>query len=245
MIDKNAVKEMVGRHAVEALVKSNMKLGLGTGSTAIPAVRHIGALLSEGRLENILAVPTSFQTSIECEKWGIPLFSLNSREIGGKLDLTIDGADEADSKNRLIKGGGGALLLEKIVAYASALYAIVLDESKIVENLGLKFPVPVEVVPEARVPVKAALEKLGASVTLREAVRKAGPVITDHGNLLLDILFKEAVDPTALEAEINRIPGVVENGFFTGPFDRPGSFERIIRPYVFIGYSDGSVQRRD
>jgi ribose 5-phosphate isomerase A len=238
-MNQSDVKEMIGREAVDALVKSGMKLGLGTGSTAIPAVRRVGGLLRDGKLKNILAVPTSFQTSIECEKWGIPLFTLNSREIAGKLDLTIDGADEVDPQNRLVKGGGGALLLEKIVAYASASYAIVADESKIVEALGVKFPVPVEVVPEARVPVTAALEKLGAAVTLREALRKAGPVITDHGNLLLDILFGEPPDPAALEAELNRIPGVVENGFFTGPRGRP------LRPVVFIGHSDGTAERRD
>jgi len=237
-MDQNEIKEMLGREAVDVLVKSGMKLGLGTGSTAIPAVRRIGALLSEGRLKDIRAVPTSFQTSIECEKWSIPLFSLNSKEIGGKLDLTIDGADEVDPKNRLIKGGGGALLLEKIVAYASSSYAIVADESKIVEHLGIKFPVPVEVVSEARIPVTLALEKLGASVVLREAIRKAGPVITDHGNLLLDIVFKEPVDPVYLEAELNRIPGVVENGFFTGPSDRP------LRTVVFIGHS-GKVEQRN
>ena len=238
-MEQKEIKEMIGKAAVEALVKSGMKLGLGTGSTAIPAVRHIGALLAEGKLKNILAVPTSFQTSIECEKLGIPLFTLNSKEIDGRLDLSIDGADEVDSGNRLVKGGGGALLLEKIVAYASASYAIVVDESKIVENLGLKFPVPIEVVPEARVSVKMALEKMGADVTLREALRKAGPVITDHGNLLLDIRFKEALDPVMLERELNRIPGVVENGFFTGPPDRS------LRPLVFIGHADGKVERRD
>ena len=244
-MDQKEIKEMVGREAVEALVRSGMKLGLGTGSTAIPAVRHIGALLRDGKLKNILAVPTSFQTTIECEKWGIPLYSLNSKEIGGHLDLTIDGADEVDPGNRLIKGGGGALLLEKIVAYASAAYAIVVDESKIVECLGIKFPVPVEVVGEARVPVTLALERLGAEVALREAVRKAGPVITDHGNLILDILFKNAIDPVAFEAEINHIPGVVENGFFTGPAKPASPTGGPLRPVVFIGRSDGRVERRD
>jgi len=229
---------MTGIAAVEAMIKSGMKLGLGTGSTAIVAVQHIGALLAEGRLGGILAVPTSFQTSIECEKWGIPLFTLNSKEIGGALDLTIDGADEVDPKNRLIKGGGGALLLEKIAAYASASYAIVVDETKLVGNLGIKFPVPVEVIPDARIPVTLALQKLGAEVVLRDAVRKAGPVITERGNLLLDILFQSPPDPTALEAEINQIPGVVENGFFTGP---PG---RSLVPKVFIGKADGSLEVR-
>ena len=238
-MEQNAIKETVAVSAVDALVKSGMKLGLGTGSTAISAVRRIGALLAKGALQNVLAVPTSFQTTIECERLGIPLFTLNSREIGGELDLTIDGADEVDPGNRCIKGGGGALLQEKIIAYASLKYAIVVDESKIVENLGLKFPVPVEVIPGAWLPVSRSLEKLGAEVKLREALRKAGPVITDHGNLLLDILFRETVDPVALEAELNRIPGVVENGFFTGPADR------ILRPAVFIGHGNGKVEQRD
>ena len=247
-MEQIAVKEMTAREAVKSLVKSNMKLGLGTGSTAIHAVRQVGELLEQGSLSGILAVSTSFQTTIECEKWGIPLFTLNSREIGGNLDLSIDGADEVDPNNRLIKGGGGALLLEKIIAYASASYAIVVDEGKIVENLGLKFPVPVEVVPEARIPVTLALEKFGAEVMLREALRKAGPVITDRGNLLLDIRFREAIDPAALEAELNRIPGVVENGFFTGPAKQLYSANRPPahwRPAVFIGHSDGRVERRD
>jgi ribose 5-phosphate isomerase A len=235
-MEQKEIKVMVSQQAVEALVKSGMKLGLGTGSTAVHAVAHIGALMARGELENILAVPTSFQTVIECEKWGIPLFTLNSKEIGGRLDLTIDGADEVDPQKRLVKGGGGALLVEKIVAYASASYGIVVDESKTVDNLGLGFPVPLEVIPEARRPVTLALERMGAEVTLREALRKAGPVITEHGNLLLDIRFKSPVDPKMLEAELNRIPGVVENGFFTGPMD--GEFKTT----VFIGCGDGSLK---
>jgi ribose 5-phosphate isomerase A len=234
-MDQSAIKELVGKRAVEALVKSGMKLGLGTGSTAIPAVRHIGLLLRQGVLRDIRAVPTSFQTSIECEKWGIPLFTLNSAEIGGSLDLTIDGADEVDPRGRLIKGGGGALLVEKIAAYASAAYAIVVDESKLVPHLALRFPLPLEVIPEARVPVLRALEALvpEAEAVLREAVRKAGPVITEHGNLLLDVRCRSPVDPSALETELNRIPGVVENGFFTR---RP--------PQVFVGRADGTVEIR-
>ncbi|MDR3341384.1 MAG: ribose-5-phosphate isomerase RpiA [Treponema sp.] len=232
-MDQLALKEMVGKGAVETLVKSGMKLGLGTGSTAMPAVRHIGLLMKQGKLKDIRGVPTSFQTSIECEKWGIPLFTLNSAEIGGTLDLTIDGADEVDPHNRCVKGGGGALLVEKIVAYASAAYAIVVDETKVVDHLGLKFPVPLEVIPEARLPVMMTLEKLGAEVLLREAVRKAGPVITEHANLLVDIRFKHPIDPESLEAELNHLPGVVENGFFTR-----------LRPTVFIGHSEGTLEIR-
>jgi ribose 5-phosphate isomerase A len=233
-MDQQDIKEMTGKGAVDALVRSGMKLGLGTGSTAIHAVRHIGMLLCAGTLKGIRAVPTSYQTLIACEHWGIPLFTLNSQEIGGTLDLTIDGADEVDGRHYCIKGGGGALLLEKIVAYASASYAIVVDESKQVENLGLQFPVPIELIPEARVPVTKTLEALGAAVQLREAVRKAGPVITEHGNFLLDIRFQNPVDPAVLERELNQIPGVVENGFFTR-----------LRPRVFIGRSDGTLDIRE
>jgi ribose 5-phosphate isomerase A len=239
MMEQQAIKEALGRAAADALIKSNMKLGLGTGSTAIHVVRRTGELLAQGKIAGIKVFPTSFQTLLECEKLGIPAYSLNSPELEGGLDLTIDGADEIDPKNRLVKGGGGALLIEKLAAYASAAYAIVAGEDKLVENLGLSFPVPVEIVGEARVPVSRALEKLGATVTLREALRKAGPVITEHGNLLLDIRFREPVDPEALETELNTIPGVVENGFFTGPRERP------LRPVLYIGRADGRVEIRN
>jgi ribose 5-phosphate isomerase A len=227
------MKEAAGKAAVDEMVKSGMKLGLGTGSTAIHAVRRVGELLSQGALRDIYAFATSFQTEIECEKLRIPLFTLNSRELSAGLDLTIDGADEVDPQNRLIKGGGGAHLIEKIAAYASAQYAITVDESKLTERLGGGFPVPVEVVPEARAQVAKALEKLGASVIIREAVRKAGPVITEHGNLILDIRFTSPIDPSLMETEINNIPGVVENGFFTG---KP--------PVVYIARSNGTVEKR-
>jgi ribose 5-phosphate isomerase A len=233
MMEQTKMKEAAGRAAVDALVRSGMKLGLGTGSTAIHAIRRVGELLARGALKDISAFVTSFQSEIECEKLGIPFYPLNSRQLAGSLDLTIDGADEVDPQGRLIKGGGGALLLEKIAAYASAAYAITVDESKVVSSLGAGFPVPVEVVPEARVSAGRALEQLGASVILREAVRKAGPVVTEHGNLLLDIRFAAPVDPAAMEDEINRIPGVVENGFFTR-----------ITPVIYIAHSDESIEVR-
>lgn len=227
------MKEAAGKAAVDALVKSGMKLGLGTGSTAIHAVRRVGELLAQGALRDISAFATSFQTEIECEKLGIPVYSLNSKEFAGGLDLTIDGADEVDPQNRLIKGGGGAMLIEKLAAYSSALFAVIADESKIVQNMGTGFPVPVEVVPSARVQAARVLEKLGASVILREAVRKAGPVITEHGNIILDICFSSPVDPVIMEAELNKIPGVVENGFFTGNI-----------PVVYIAHSNGTIETR-
>jgi len=226
------MKEAAAKAAVDGMVKSGMKLGLGTGSTAVHAVRRVGELLAQGALRDISAFATSFQTEIECEKLKIPFYTLNSRELSAGLDLTIDGADEVDPKNRLIKGGGGAMLIEKLAAYASSEYAIIVDESKLTECLGCGFPVPVEVVPAARVQASKALEKLGASVILREAVRKAGPVITEHGNLILDIRFGQSIDPSFMETELNQIPGVVENGFFTR---KP--------PVVFIAGSDGTFSR--
>jgi ribose 5-phosphate isomerase A len=227
------MKEAAGKAAVDDLVKSGMKLGLGTGSTAIHAVRRIGELLTQGILHDISAFATSFQTEIECEKLGIPIYSLNSRLLSTGLDLTIDGADEIDPDNYLIKGGGGALLIEKIAAYSSSSFVIIADETKLTKNLGTGFPIPVEVIPEARVQVSRALEKLGASVKLREAVRKAGPVITEHANIILDIQFNSRINPMEMEVEIKKLPGVVENGLFTR---KP--------PVVYIARSDGTVEKR-
>lgn len=236
----NDLKIRVARFAVDSLVtegklKSGMKLGLGTGSTAMPAVKRIAELIEDGTLSGIRAVATSFQTSIECETLGIPLFSLNSREIQGKLDLAIDGADEIlpSPENHLIKGGGAALLLEKIVAYNSNYLVIVADSSKAVESLGTRFALPVEIIPEARVSIIQALAELGAEATLRKGVRKAGPIVTDNGNLILDCLWKTPVDAAKMEDVINSITGVVENGFFTKK-----------RPSVYLAHTDGSIEVR-
>ncbi|MCL2759634.1 MAG: ribose-5-phosphate isomerase RpiA [Treponema sp.] len=229
----NLMKIAAGKAAVDSMVKSGMKLGLGTGSTAIHAVRRVGELITQGALRDICAFATSFQTEIECEKLNIPFFTLNSKELSAGLDLTIDGADEVDPLSRLIKGGGGAHLIEKLAAYASSAFAITIDESKLTERLGNGFPVPVEVIPEARVQVTKTLDKLGADVILREALRKAGPVITEHGNIILDVRFREPIDPSLMETELNQIPGVVENGFFTRKV-----------PVVFIACSNGTVETR-
>ncbi len=237
-ISKDEQKVLAAKTAVDTLFEngsifSGMKIGLGTGSTALPAISRICELINAKKITNIKAVPTSLQTATFCEKNGIHLFSLNSKEIDGVLDLTIDGADEIDGENNLIKGGGAALLLEKIVAYSSKKYAIVADESKSVSSLGSRFPLPVEIIGEAKRSVEKRLEKLGATCTLREGVKKCGPVITDNGNQILDCLWKSGVDARKMEEEIKKIPGVVEVGFFT-----------FLRPTAFIAHKDGSVEKR-
>ena len=210
-----------------------MKIGLGTGSTAMPAVKRLAERINDGTLKDIKAVATSFQTSLALEELGIAVYTLNDKVIGGHLDLTIDGADEIDPMNNLIKGGGAALLREKIVAYNSDSYAIVADESKSVNTLGTKFNLPVEIIAESRVPVIKSIEALGAVCTLREGVKKAGPVITDNGNMILDCVWKTPVDPAEMEDRINSITGVVECGFFTK-----------LKPVAFIAHSDGTVEER-
>ena len=236
--NKDEQKNAAARYAIDdlvnrGLIRSNMKIGLGTGSTAMPAVTHLAERIKDGTLTGIRAVATSFQTTIACEELGIPVFSMNAREIGGKLDLAIDGADEISPAKHLIKGGGAALLLEKIVAYNAEVFVIVADESKAVDGLGTRFALPVEVIAEARTSVIAALTALGARVTLREGVRKAGPVITDNGNLIVDCLWQSTVDSARLEDAIDGIVGVVENGFFTKNV-----------PVVYVAHADGSVERR-
>lgn len=226
------VKEKLARRAVDENVKSGMKIGLGTGSTAIYAIRYLGELLTAGTLRGILTVPTSSQTEFECHALGIPLCSLNDPVVNGELDVTIDGADEIDAQFRLTKGGGGALLIEKVVAHASRSVVIIAHESKVVEHLGITYPIPLEVHRVARVPVTRALERLGARVEVRMAVKKMGPVITDNGNIVLDILFDAPRDVKELETELNSIPGILENGLFTR-----------FAPVVYIGYDDGTVKR--
>lgn len=237
-MSQNEQKLLAARTAIETLVEkglifSGMKIGLGTGSTALPAVKRLSEYIADGTLKDIRAVATSFQTENACADWGIPVYSFKDRCIQGQLDLAVDGADEIDVNNNLIKGGGAALLREKIVAYNASRFVVVADSSKAVPNLGTKFALPVEIIPEAYMPVKIALEKLGASVVLREGVRKCGPVITDNGNQIVDCLWKQPVDAEAFEDTINAITGVVETGFFTKN-----------KPVAFIAKADGTVEIR-
>lgn len=238
MLNKDEQKILAATKAVDTLIAekkifSGMKIGLGTGSTAMPAVKRISERIKDGTLHDIKAVATSFQTTLACEELDIPVYSLNNRAINGQLDLAIDGADEVGPGNSLIKGGGAALLREKIIAYNAKIFVIVADESKAVSSHGTKFALPVEIIGEARVPVVAKLETLGATCTLREGVRKCGPVITDNGNMIVDCLWEKPVSPEKMEDIINDITGVVECGFFTKN-----------HPLVFIAHADGSVEER-
>lgn len=237
-INQNEQKVLAAVTAIDTLIKegkifSGIKIGLGTGSTAMPAVKRLSERIKDGTLKDIKAVATSFQTTVACQELGIPVYSMNDMTIGGSLDLAIDGADEVGPGNSLIKGGGAALLREKIIAYNSKEFVIVADESKVVESHGTKFALPVEIIAEARVSIIRELEKLGAECILRQGVRKAGPVVTDNGNMILDCTWENPVNALEMEDKIDSITGVVECGFFTKNV-----------PSVFVAHADGSVERR-
>lgn len=209
------MKQQVGKAAAER-VQSGSIVGLGTGSTTAYAIQFLGDRLSSGDLTDIKGVPTSFQASVLAKKYGIPLTTLD--EISG-IDIAIDGADEVDPQKNLIKGGGAAHTREKIVDALAKEFIVVVDNSKMVDALGSTFPLPVEVLPMAVTPVMAALEALGGTPDLRMGVKKDGPVITDQGNMILDVTFGAIANPADLEKIINNIPGVLENGLFIGVAD--------------------------
>ncbi|NHJ48044.1 MAG: ribose-5-phosphate isomerase RpiA [Asgard group archaeon] len=190
-------------------IKNGMVIGIGSGST----VREFIKLLNFSSLDmnKIVCIPSSFDTENMLIVNKVKVSTLNQYP---KIDVTVDGADRVDEKLNLIKGGGGALLQEKIIAAAAKEVIIIVDESKLVKNLGGSFPVPVEVIPNALEFVSRKLESLGGIPNLRKASDKLGPTVTDNGNLILDTDFKKIADPASLEAKINNIPGVMENGLF-------------------------------
>ena len=199
-------------------VKNGMVLGLGSGSTAALMIQEVGARLRDGRLSDIVGVTTSFQGEVLAAELGIPLQSLNAID---RIDLAIDGADEVDPGFELIKGGGACHVQEKLVARRAERFVVVVDSTKLVERLNLGFLLPVEVLAGAWRQVQAELQQLGGSAELRMAQRKAGPVVTDQGNLVLDVRFAGGInDPAGLESTINNIPGVLENGLFVGLADQ-------------------------
>lgn len=206
---RDELKRLAAERAVE-LVRPGMVVGLGYGSTAVHAVRKIAALLRSGELRDIVAVPCAAWTEGEARRLGIPLSTLDEQPL---VDLTIDGADEVDPALNLIKGGGGALLREKMVAQATRREVIVVDEAKLVTTLGA-FPLPVEVVPFGWGASARFLGGLGAQVTLRRG--DGGPFRTDQGNYILDCRFGAIADPAALAGALERRAGIVEHGLFLG-----------------------------
>ncbi|MGF1538945.1 MAG: ribose-5-phosphate isomerase RpiA [Pleurocapsa sp.] len=209
------MKQEVGK-AAAALVKSDSIVGLGTGSTTAYAIEYIGDRLSKGEIKNIVGVPTSFQAEVLAKKYGIPLTSLDAID---HIDIAIDGADEVDPQKNLIKGGGAAHTREKVVDSLADQFVVVVDSGKLVDKLGSTFLLPVEVIPMAVTPVMNSLEKLGGKPELRMGVKKAGPVVTDQGNLVVDVKFESIDNPAELEKTINNLPGVLENGLFVGVAD--------------------------
>ncbi|MCP9833374.1 MULTISPECIES: ribose-5-phosphate isomerase RpiA [unclassified Cyanobium] len=214
---QDRMKEAVATAAVDQ-IRDGMVVGLGSGSTAALMIRALGHKLHQGELSGIVGVTTSFQGEVLAAELGIPLMALNAVN---SIDLAIDGADEVDPSFQLIKGGGACHVQEKLVARRADRFVIVVDATKLVERLNLGFLLPVEVLPSAWRQVRDELTAMGSSVTLRMAVRKAGPVVTDQGNLVLDVAFSGGIDdPAALEATINNIPGVLENGLFVNLVDQ-------------------------
>ena len=203
-------KQQAAERAVE-YVESGMVVGLGAGSTAILATRRIGQLLREGRLRDIVGFPCSRAIEAEARALGIPI-TLDPTDA---VDLSIDGADEVDPELHLIKGGGGALLHEKIVAQASLREIIIVDESKLSPALGTHWPLPVEVIPFGWHSQLRFLESLGARVMVRQQ-SDGTPFKTDQGNLILDCAFGPIRQPAALAARLDARAGIVEHGLFIG-----------------------------
>ena len=211
MDSQTEMKKAVADAAIKE-VKSDMILGLGSGSTAALMIRSLANEIRSGKLKNIRGVATSFQSEVLALELDIPLIDLSSVS---QIDLAIDGADEVDPGFQLIKGGGACHVREKLVAYKANKLMIVVDETKLVQNLNQSFPLPVEVLPNAWKQVQEVILEMNCTSSLRMATKKAGPVVTDQGNLILDVLFNDGIkNPKEIEMRINNIPGVLENGLF-------------------------------
>ncbi len=209
MQDIGVLKRQAAEAAV-AHVESGMIVGLGAGSTALKALECIAERLMEGRLTDILGVPCSEQVADDASRLGIPLTTLACHP---RVDLTIDGADEVDPQLRLIKGGGGALLREKIVAQASDREMIIVDERKLSERLGMQWALPVEAISFGLRAQIGYIERLGATVQVR-TVPDGSPFRTDSGNLILDCQFGPMEDPDSIAGALESRAGIVEHGLF-------------------------------
>jgi len=219
-------KQVAGRRAAE-FVEDGMRVGLGTGSTVHFALERLGERVREGL--RITGVPTSVDTETKARALGIPLADLADVEA---LDLTIDGADEIDGNFDMVKGGGGALLREKVVASITRRQIAIVGADKVVARLGA-FPLPIEVVPFAQAVIQRALASRGATATLRQG-KDGKPYLTDNGNRILDCRFPGGIpDPALLEAELDRLPGIVETGLFVG-----------LAHVLVVGREDGAAEVR-
>jgi|TARA_S200000501_G_scaffold25135_1_gene21849 ribose 5-phosphate isomerase A len=214
---QNQMKQAVALAAVDQ-IENGMILGLGSGSTAALMIEALAMKIKSGEIKDVVGVTTSFQGEVLASELGIPLKSLSS--VSG-IDLAIDGADEVDPKFQLIKGGGACHVQEKLVAALAKKFIVVVDSTKLVKKLNLDFKLPVEVLPSAWKQVQKKLHDLGGKGNLRMAQKKAGPIVTDQGNLILDLSFRHGIDqPDLLESQINNIPGVLENGLFVNLTDQ-------------------------
>ncbi len=208
-------KQMAALKAVEH-VRDGFIVGLGSGSTAAFAIEALGERMKTEKIK-IMGIPSSYQAFQVAVDNGIPITTLEEHPV---IDVTIDGADQLTPELYLIKGGGAALAREKIVASASKLNVIIADQNKKVPLLGANGQfVPLEVIPFALSPVKRKLTEMGGKVTVREAKGKLGPIITDNGNAVVDVVFGEIKNPSELNVQVKMIPGVAETGFFVGLTD--------------------------
>ncbi len=199
-----------------ALIPKEGVIGLGSGSTVAIFAKELSKRITTGEV-SVSVVPSSYQAYQLAVKYHIPLTNLDNNP---ELLLTVDGADEVDKDLNLIKGGGGALFQEKIVAFASKRLVIIVDESKLVKKLGSNFPVPIEVLPFSLNVVRKVITKMGIDPVLREAKMKMGPVVTDNGNFILDLKFSQSINNLEqLAIDLKMIPGVVETGLFIGMTD--------------------------
>lgn len=209
------LKREAAEHALQYLEGVEV-LGLGTGRTFGHFLQGVAELHRAGKLSRFVGIPTSMRTERLAHQLGIPVSTLDTHP---EVDLTVDGADEADPELNLIKGGGGALTREKIVAHASHQYVIIIDESKRVERLGRESPLPIEVLRFARGPLERTLRGLGCEPVLR--LEDDEPYRTDEGNFILDCHFPHGIpDAHALDRELNDLSGILEHGLFLGMADR-------------------------
>jgi len=225
-------EEAKRRVALEAVkhVQDDFIVGLGSGSTTGYVIQEMGEKIRREGLR-ILGVPTSHQAMMLAVRHGVPLTTLNEHP---QLDLAIDGADQIDRELNLIKGMGGALTREKVVASAAKQLVIVADETKLVEKLGTSHPVPVEVLPFALPTVMVKLTGLGGKPVLREGKGKVGPVVTDNGNFVVDVDFGPIRAPKELDFQLKSISGVIETGLFLGIagvvyLGKPDGVEKLVR----------------